>query len=519
LFSVPKVPGGLTSVVTTSAVTLSVSWGSIQSSLTTRFTYIPLVEGSAVIDSLYPQQLGSGTIGQIVYVKLSNFPKVLLTEKAKVLASFGGATDIEALSVLASSYTSTTAAFKINTTTTSSLVTKPLSVYHASFGPTQAGVTNVTILPPPSPWIVTYFPSRGQMGAAIPVAVTVQYFDPALTQPSWSVAMTIRDTFGVLTPVEATMLDGTRRNVSTLNLTVTSYQVLHASTCVKTQCSRGIVNFNIAVSQLPASLTDTGAQLTIFLKGGSSVVTIDPFYTIADNAPRFKAVVPTQLSLSRVGNDKVTLALRSVASTFCTTAATCVATFGGKPATWISATAIGKNLFVVVRPVAEGAAGIKACTLVSGADSFTFTMTYSLPDATASPIDGLCTGGTKITVTAVGWGVTATAASMTASIGGVNTVVGALVGTSTATPSASSTSVSLTVPALPQADRYTGVIASGGVSSSFNFECFNYPVMVVVPDQATTAGKTTLLVNGMYVTSFVISNFPSLSRYERCSCH
>jgi hypothetical protein len=104
VFSVPKVPGGLTSVVTTSVMTLSVLWGAIQRNLTTSFTYTPLVEGSAVIDTIYPQQIGSEIIGQIVRVKVINFPKVLLTENAKVLAEFGGATDIVALSVLQSSY-------------------------------------------------------------------------------------------------------------------------------------------------------------------------------------------------------------------------------------------------------------------------------------------------------------------------------------------------------------------------------------------------------------------------------
>jgi hypothetical protein len=36
--------------------------------------------------------------------------------------------------------------------------------------------------------------------------------------------------------------------------------------------------------------------------------------------------------------------------------------------------------------------------------------------------------------------------------------------------------------------------------------------MFIVPNQATTSAKTTLLVNGQYLTSLVISSFPSIRR-------
>lgn len=111
--------------------------------------------------------------------------------------------------------------------------------------------------------------------------------------------------------------------------------------------------------------------------------------------------------------------------------------------------------------------------------AFTFTVEYTLPHAQATPIDGPCDRESTITIRAQGWGQRATDASQIVVLfrpdpSSSATVLAKSVKIleSLSMSNYSSTSLEVVVPILERSGEMQGSAAFAGVTSRFDWECF-----------------------------------------------
>ena len=426
---------------------------------------------------------------QEIKLQLTNFPRLTdLSDPSQVSVKFGGET-ISVRRIESSSYSGTVVSFNTGTSLTA---TETIQVYYTPSGLARAGGFNFVIDPDPSPTILSFFPDKGRALKELSMSATVLYVDPALAS-SWTVSLS----GGPLSVNKA------------LAPTVTQQS---ATGCEQRHCSKYLVQYKVPSDAIPES----GGDVKVVISAGTDSVEIPSFRFDKDDTPSIEALDPTSMSIQDTGSAVVTMYLKNVPATFCSSFSACRVKFGslgGRPRVGavIAASYANDLLTVKVRPPRVGAGGTVDVEISdNGGTPIVFNaFGFLAPPAAPVPIDGACSGGETITLEIVGWGAEVRSADAISVLfgdkeGKVDKII-----SSVAQADYSETVLQITTPILDGMGIYQGVVSYAGKTSSFDFECFDSPIAKATPASATLDGRVLASSDGKTIM-LELSNFPAL---------
>ncbi len=173
----------------------------------------------------------------------------------------------------------------------------------------------MTVLPPPAPAIESVFPTRGVMGQAQALSVTLNHFDTSLTVSSFMVTARLLHPVTGAPVMVPSRVNGIVVNTSNIVLPISSLSALHPPSCTRRQCSRMQLAFSIAREQQPAFLLDEGMQTLVNVTAGLTSLLFN-FTITGDKEPAFVSSEPAQVSVDKVPSTTIRLILRNVGD-FC----------------------------------------------------------------------------------------------------------------------------------------------------------------------------------------------------------
>ena len=161
----------------------------------------------------------------------------------------------------------------------------------------------------------------------------------------------------------------------------------------------------------------------------------------------------------------------------------------------------GSDLFVTFTPpLSPGPPGIVPGSVSAGGASVAFSFIYTAPPPTFAPSEAPISGGTLVTVTAVGWGADAASAALAGQMyAEVCDLAAEVVEITTATSTATSSEITavIRVPACPKIGRAEVYISlPGDLEAEFTLLIYQLPSVVsVVPSTSNLAGGSSVVVS------------------------
>jgi len=487
IFKMPPVMGGIFGILSEMSIVLKVAVGMNIRKAGSRFRYTPVIQGPAVVASVYPLK-AFPTVDVEVKVQLTNFPKLEALTPQQVRIQFQNVpdelADFAATAIESSSFAGTLISFKTGARLKISGTTT-IRIYYEVHGLARSGNFNFEVLAAPTPTIFRTFPVRGRANVLLNAAVTVQYIDPLIAvEATWTVDLSGLVSKSLAPPV------------------VTDQS---APGCTQRYCAKYQIQFVVPKDYIPLN----GGEVIVTIAAADSEKIAFGFQFDADDTPSVESVDPASMGIEETKTKVVKVHLKNVNTMFCSDLAACTVIFGGRQGSIIGAVYANQLLTVTIKPPAIGAGGsAPGCITYNGVD-IKFDYTFIAPPASLEPIDGACAGGETLTFEVLGWGqVVSNANSIKVIVGSKEATVLQIV-SSVASASFSTTKFQVTSPILGSKGLYSGVISSGTKSSSFAYECFDAPTSLASPAAATLDGRTSSS-NGKSVT-LLLGNFPKIA--------
>ena len=463
--------------------------GSLGISVKERFLFTPVPTGRAVLATMQPQELLPGSANDVL-VKLTNFPLIKdLSDNSKILAKFEGQT-LAASSILSSTYDATIATFSLVGNTAGK---RQFDVFYLAHGEVRSTLSEITVLPPPTPEVQGVYPEKGIAGRELALSVTVRYMLPELGEGDFVASL------------------------GALGLSVGDVVVLTPTSCQTRNCAT--VTIRLVVPK--DTVESAGGLRTIRVTSNKHTGEYVDFRFLFDpsTTPVLESIDPKAVSTDLVSTTTLTLYVSNVKSDFCSDAAKCTASFAFGQGTQIvtrkgqlagGSFANGLRIVYVKPPFApKGMESVVSVTVNDASVVVSSLVNFVTPMVGLAPIDAPCSGGALITVSAMGFGKAISLPSqISASIGGKSATVTKIL-SSMVDDHNSLTVFTLMAPVMKESDELLGTVQFSGVRTNFNFECFALPVAVVTPNQAMLSGKTAS-ADGNTI-SISMRNFPALS--------
>ena len=490
-------------VVRSEIFSVEVSFGGITKTLEGLFQYTPVVVGNPIIDSMtrmgaLDASLFPNSDNDIV-VRLSNFPFIAdLTLTSKVKCLFEGKS-YDASSIMASSYESTVAQFRIDGTNPGQ---KSISVYYEPFTVARAAAHVLTVMQPPTPTAEGFFPRLGKSGRDMPIAITIKHMSYTLTEGDY-LALTVVTMQSSLAPSETT-------------LQVEDAIVLTPATCSKNECAKVTIKCAILGSLVPKTGGDVYVTVAI---SAESVQIIVPFS--ADDTPEVRNLEPKTMDVTQTNSTKLKIYASNLRDDFCSNALACDVSFDLSKFALVDRIRAGVVEYVTydanqhiveVIPPKIGQSGTAVVTITSAGMQLVFDYDITMPASELTPIDSICSGAEVLSIKVIGWGTQVRLTSDVEVKVGTNmvTVLGIQSSQADLANTYSETVLSVRSPAHYGVARLSGTVAlKGERESKFVLECFDEPKIKLSPAEATLDGGT-LTEDGSSI-QIELENFPKIS--------
>jgi hypothetical protein len=480
-------PTGGTASLSMVPYVITSSLGPISKQLSFSFQYTPVIVGNAVVVGVYPSSVQSAIPTQVSW-QLQNFPRVTASTAFRIIAKLACQTElVRATSVISSTYTQTIAImiFNINF-----IGICPVQIFWEDNGVGEAGIFNMTVDPPPSPSVLSWFPRRGIRGSSM--TANVINLDPSTQFASFRVSLA----------------DGEQvMNISNVAFT-------GSSACTLLSCSKFAITFAV-----PNLVDDGISRSFVFTIVASNKVVSFSVPFDSQLLPVVTSILPVNLVLTESNLTDITLVIGNAAS-FCGHSDSLAARFDKRPGILKGRVLKGSTCTVTLRaPLIPDDSEI-SCTLSNSITSLEFCR-YDAPirlqllpaPLIIEPIDSTCSGGNSIKFVLLGY------SGGTYNSRNVSVVFGGLVSNGVAVnewrpggDSIARMSFTATTPVFnaPSASIQGFVVMNGAkISFPILFECFAAPQATVSPRQAILDGTTSA---GSKLTSLALTNFPSLSK-------
>ena len=489
------------------------------------FEYLPTITGPAKVVSFSPISIME-TEALVLFVTIENVHRIDRPYSATQLLVQVAGLEIDAglVSISSSDRTATSLRIAVPASAITGHITE-VGVGSKIEGNTGLGLFNVTIVPTPSPEIVSSFPRDLSAGAPADeehvISVTVAYLEPALASRAASELV-----------LELSGVSHLARPNTEGGASVVEVVSKMDKDCTARYCS--LIEFKLKFPPLDQAGQDVGGTANMTIKTGQQVSIID--FTFVLTAAGLASVVLVQpATIPLEGNVMVTVFLKNFPTSTCKTFfhSTCVreAADAGLEVKFQNignstglTTDISNDMFVLKFLVpARATAGVETGKIIiTGGVEIDFVLQYIMPSAHVSPMDGRVSGGDTITILARGWYSAKTAnetwltSEMTTrglriKIGevflGVSSVVSVEV-------TGADLHAVIKIPAASKAGQVSGSIGAqlDGVQklSRFVFQYFKSPQLTSVkPNKATLSGKTTS-TDGRSVLLTIMS-FPAVT--------
>jgi len=490
-----------------------------------KFEYLPTITGPAKVVSFSPISIME-TEALVLFVTIENVHRIDRPYSATQLLVQVAGLEIDAglVSISSSDRTATSLRIAVPASAITGHITE-VGVGSKIEGNTGLGLFNVTIVPTPSPEIVSSFPRDLSAGAPADeehvISVTVAYLEPALASRAASELVL------ELSGVSHLAQPNTEGGASVVEVVSKMDQ-----DCTARYCS--LIEFKLKFPPLDQACQEVGGTANMTIKTGQRVSIID--FTFVLTAAGLASVVLVQpATIPLEGNVMVTVFLKNFPTPTCQTFnhSTCVqeAADAGLEVKFQNignstglTTDISNDMFVLKFLVpARATAGVETGKIIiTGGDEIDFVLQYIMPSAHVSPMDGRVSGGDTITISTRGWYSAKTAREtwstsemstrdLRIKIGevflGVSSIVSVVV-------TGADLHAVIKIPAASKAGQVSGSIGAQleGVQkmSRFVFQYFNSPQLTSIkPNKATLSGKTTS-TDGRSVL-LTITSFPAVT--------
>ena len=480
-------PTGAFSSVSNARYTITSSLGPLSKQLSFTFQYTPVIVGNAVVLSAYPTSV-QAAVATSVTLQLTNFPQVTAATAFHIIAIPDcGSSDIFRSNAIISSTLSLTIAnivFNVNSTGVC-----PVKIFWEDFGEEQAGVYNISFDPPPDPVVQSWFPQRGTRGKIL--TVNVLYWSPLLKLADFHVVVT----------------DGG----PTCNITALTYT--GPNSCMLASCSEFAISFTIP------NLVDEGAarnfEFAIIAAGKSAYLElpIDSQYV-----PFVVSILPASVMVTETDQTNITIYIGN-SGLFCLSNTHFTVLFGVRQGKVLTAAMQGPLCLVTLRAPLISDDSEMSCTLTNSVGSIEFCSSDAAVRLQVvpapiymEPVDSVCSGGSAIKFTLVGYSFGAlNSSNISVVFGGLSGDSVTIINSGMSQSSFSVLAFNTTTPSFAtQSSAITGYVLIRGsrIPFPFLFECFVAPTATVSPSQAALDGTT---YAGSKSTTLTINYFPALS--------
>jgi len=499
VFRTPAVPAGTEDVT----FRVLVQTGAITRATSIWFEYLPVYGDAPVIAEASPSQIYASQ-NMLLFLSLTGTPRLSFPyDTTKLQYTVDGFTE-PVTSVLSSSRESTSVTVNVPGPFTPGDL--EVQVFSSHLGADYAASFFVTVLEDPTPKVQSAFPGQGQATAQNVISVVIA-----------ALPVGVNETFVSGSVVTASS------NIA--NATLIGITPFMPSSCASTVCTLHEVQFLIGTN--PDGDVDSSATLFIHLKASNNSLEV-PFQYISSTSPTFEFFNPRSVSLDKVATTPIIMYINNFPSVECGARSSCAeeavggaVMIGQLAGTLLSAE--DRDGFLVLQitaPVVASARSepvslsVNVGTNVAVTTAFSFR--YEAPWASVAPIDGRATGGSEVTVTALGWGRASAAVQLpsdvTVDFGGV---FGSVIRIEQASFVIGQVSIVKVVVRTPPSTQGSGPAAcsiksrDGTQSSSFKFLYYEPASAIAAPATASTLGMTS--AEDGVSTVITINEFPVVS--------
>ena len=457
--------------------------GSVRKSVPFFFQFTPIVQSAPRVLRIFPSSIVSG-IESTVYVTVENFPRLSVEDSVKITSkamcsdnkTFSGADIVD------STYLSTDLRLRLNISFKGPC---RILIFLDTNGEADAGTFDLLVTPQVHPAVQFWYPLVGQRGET--VTVSVSFLPPNLGQKDFSVL------------------------ILNCNLTVnlSSVYATGPANCTSPDCTK------YSLELILPNVTELPNTLTIRITAGVESVPFE-LTTYSEKYPTIVSITPDILDVTKTDLTEITLFL-SNAVEFCRNVTACKVMFGFAEGSIIKSEIQGYQRILNIRPPKLRDDSILACTLSDGNVALEFCgsqlaigLKLMPPPLLAEPIDFPCSGGTRITISAIGWSLFKTAESIHVVFGNKNGTDLQLGKVKDNEAGYSTMIFSALVPRLGSVSAsLQGYVVVDG--SDFKlpilFECFEEPIASVQPSISSLDGKLVSVVN---IVRIELRSFPSI---------